>query len=438
MAELTTEQFNQQEVTDPTLPQGGALQPVNQVPKEIELIEGTKVDPNAQQVTTAPATADQTTVTDPNLAKATTIAPQTPTIDAQQGQVSAPAQVKAAQGTASDAFQDSLKDAQETLAANAEVDERSLVRFQYSQLMDFGPDEVPAWAKGAISLAEQTLAARGLGSSSIAGEGITAALMQAALPIAQQDAKVFQTMQLSVLDKRMQIAFLKAGHLANLDLANLNNRQQAAVINAQSFLAMDLTNLDNRQQAAIFNAQSRMQTLMSDQAALNAASQFNAQSQNQIDQFYANLTASIDTFNASQLRANSEFNASMIDLREQFNVKNALLIEQSNAQYLRDVNTANTALANEANFVNSQNLLDISNTAMANSIQLLRDREAFAFTMTENEKDRILARFLEQLKVNANFTLADMEQDFLEGTSIGKFGTDLLGSVLDNWDQIFN
>ena len=436
MAELTPQELNQQLVTDPTLPEGGVLQPVNQVPNQVELIEGQEIDPNAVQtpVQTAPApTPTDIATVDPAL-----VGSQTPQMDAAQGTVSDPAQVQAqTQDGVSQAYEDFYQKTQNDLTQLAVGDPRATVQYQYSQLMDFGVGEMPGWAKGAFVAAQEQLAARGLGGSSIAAEGITAALMQAALPIAMQDARVFEGLHLAVLDKRMQAAFLKAGYIANLDITNLNNRQQAAVMNAQSFMQMDMANLSNRQQTAIVNTQAKMQTLLSDQAATNAASQFNASSQNQVDVFFGILSAQIETFNAQQTNSIGMFNTEMLDMREQFNIKNALLVEQSNAQYLRDINTANTAMVNQANYVNSQNLLEISNTAFANEIQLMRDREAFAFDATQNELDRILSRYLLERQITANVNLTDMEQDYLTGAAIGDFTATLIGSVLNNWGDIF-
>lgn len=52
---------------------------------------------------------------------------------------------------------------------------------------------------------------------------------------------------------------------------------------------MDMANLDKSQQAAVLDQQFRQQRLLSDQAANNAALQFNATSENQTNQFMANL-----------------------------------------------------------------------------------------------------------------------------------------------------
>ena len=75
---------------------------------------------------------------------------------------------------------------------------------------------------------------------------------------------------------------------------------KAAQQNAQSFLQMDLTNLSNRQATETLTYQSKVQSLFTDQAAANAAKQFNATSQNQVNQFYAQLGATVATNNANR------------------------------------------------------------------------------------------------------------------------------------------
>ena len=66
---------------------------------------------------------------------------------------------------------------------------------------------------------------------------------------------------------------------------------------------MDMTNLSNQQQTETLKAQQRIQSLFTDQAAENAARQFNATSQNQVDQFFANLNTQTSQYNASQVNA---------------------------------------------------------------------------------------------------------------------------------------
>lgn len=263
------------------------------------------------------------------------------------------------------------------IAAQGQVDPRSLTQNQYNQLMNFPPDQIPDWAKGAVRTAQESLASHGLGASTMAGEAITSALMSAALPIAQQDAKTFET--------------------------------------------MNLKNLDNQQQALIVNTQARVQTMMSDQSASNAAQQFNAQSVNQMNQFYSQLVTDVSKFNAAQLTAVSQsnaalstsvsqsnasldtqasisnaaqtnaiaqFNQTMSNNRDQFNSANQLVIDQSNATWRRNVNTANTAADNAANATNAQNTFNLSQTSLNNIWQKYRDDASYAFQTGENDKNR--------------------------------------------------
>ena len=60
---------------------------------------------------------------------------------------------------------------------------------------------------------------------------------------------------------------------------------------------MDLANLSNEQATRTFKTQQKIQSLFTDQAQENAARQFNATSQNQTDQFFANLSQRTKEFN---------------------------------------------------------------------------------------------------------------------------------------------
>ena len=255
------------------------------------------------------------------------------------------------------------------------VDKKSTVQGQLEGLMaQFEDGKIPAFAAGAIRTAEQRLAARGMGASSMAGAAIVQAAMEAATPIAAADAATYSRMQ----------------------QLNLNNRQQAEVLNAQMTMQLDLANLNNEQQARITNTSNRVQALFRDQAAVNSAKQFNAANEQQNDQFFASLSNNaaqfkaaqqnaMERFNAGQQNAVEQFNASLQNTREQFNAKNAILIDQANAVYRRNVNTANTALRNAENEFNVRNLFNISQTALNNLLQEDRDKVNFARVNSLND-----------------------------------------------------
>lgn len=241
-------------------------------------------------------------------------------------------------------------------AATSAIDASHLVSGRLKDLLTVGSDgQFPTWASGAARKAQQMLAARGIDNSSMAGQAIMAAIIDAAVPIAQGDS--------------------------------------------QALVAMDLQNLNNRQQAALVNSQQKSQFLLSNQAADNAAKNFNASSINQSNQFFANLAEQVSMFNAAQRTAISQYNAgqenemekfdkTMQDSRDKFNTQNDLIVQQSNTQWRRQINTTNTAAQNEENRINATNKLGISNQAYANMWQQYRDESAWAFTANENKEDR--------------------------------------------------
>ena len=292
--------------------------------------------------------------------------------------------------------------------AKGEVDPNSTVQGQLANLMQqFEGGKVPAFAAGAIRTAEQRLAARGMGASSMAGSAIVQAAMEASTPIAAADAETYRRMS----------------------ELNLNNRQQAEVLNSQMTLQMDMANLSNEQQARVANTQNKVQSLFTDQAATNSSRQFNAQSEQQNDQFFANLfnqtaqfnaaqTNAIAQFNAGQTNTVARFNAEISNQRELFNNKNALVIDQANATYRRTINTANTALQNAETEFNVRNLFNISQTAQANLLQQHRDELNFARLKSMNADE-----------YNANLALASIAHDKNMKTSAASAAGGLFATI---------
>ena len=303
-------------------------------------------------------------------------------------------------------------------------------------LGEFESGNTPAWAKGAMRRAQQELAARGISSSSMAGEAVVQAMIEASLPIASIDAsnkqamalekarqratflgqefdqayqtkvtnaakvseianinftaqqqialensKASNTMALQNLSNEQALVMAEAAQISQLEITNLNNRQKAQVENAQNFLQMDMANLEAEQQTTLFKQQSVVNTILSDQAATNAAKQFNAANQQQNDQFFANLGASVGQFNAAQLNAVKQFNADSVNSVLEFNSKIQNQRELFNAQ-----NALVVAQANAQWRQNTQTL----NTAAANESNMEYTRLLNGLTMTT--LDEILQR----------------------------------------------
>jgi len=287
------------------------------------------------------------------------------------------------------------------------------VQTELANLMSqFDDGQTPAWAAGSMRRATAVMAQRGLGASSLAGQAIVQAAMEAALPIAQIDAsnkqqvalfkaeqrakflqidfdQAFQakvinaarvseianmnfnadqqialensraanTVNLANLNNRQALLLSEAAALANLDMANLSNLQQAQVQNAQNFLQMDMANLNNSQQTEIFKTQQNIASVLSDAAAENAAEQFNAQSENQRNQFFSNLSSIVSQFNASQSNAMDQFNLNNVNSLRKFN---------SEVQQQRDLfNAQNGLVIAQANAKWRQNIATL-NTAAQN------------------------------------------------------------------------
>jgi len=263
-------------------------------------------------------------------------------------------------------------------AEQGTVNQNSLVQEQLKKLYtESQPGMIPEWARGAVIQANEQMASRGMGNSTIGIAATAAAIQASALPIAAQDAS--------------------------------------------TYFQMDLKNLDNRQQTSLANLQVRQQSLLSDQAVTNAANQFNASSQSQTQQFVATLMSSIQQQNADRLTAMSQFNtgqenqvasanatnsintqeftatqkaaadqfnAQMSYARDQFNAQAAFAVEQSNVTWRRSLNTANTAAINAANQINTQNRFNMSQTAQNNLWQQWRDEAAWSFQASESAKNR--------------------------------------------------
>jgi len=258
--------------------------------------------------------------------------------------------------------------------------------------------------------------------------------------IAIENSRAANTMELSNLSNKQGLIMAEAAALSNLDMADLNNRQQAQVENAKTFLAADMANLSNKQQVELFKGQERSKALFSDQAAENAALQFNATSQNQADQFFVNLKTqnnqfndtqknAIEQFNSGEANAMSKFNTEIRNQRDQFNANNALVIAQSNVGWRREIATANTAATNRANEINATNILDISNQGYSNLWQEHGDLMEWAWTSSDNERDRQNAITLSHLAADQSRTQAEMEADLAASNAMGDFVGQLFMSV---------
>jgi len=375
-----------------TLPGGTSFQPIDQEVQQDEIVS-TDVTLADKELTAQQAATSGLEIATPQKTAAQTYEAYTvdgtPEAIAAQGKLSKESIVGDIQGAVSE---QSIAE-----AAQGEVSQEATVQYQIGELFKSFEEGKPAppWAAPAVRNVGALMAQRGLGASSMAAAAVTQAIMESGIPIAMQDAQTYATMDLTNLNNRQQTALTNAATYAAMDRANLDARMQAAVTNAQTFLSMDMANLNNTQRTVELNHQAEIQKMFTDQAAENAARQFNASSQQQIDQFFAEMEVQVSNANANRIAAQEQFNvneanamaqyeASLNDARERFESQLRVQIDQSNASWRREINTANTALQNEANRINTQNLLNITAQAQANLWQRYRDEAGWLIQMSES------------------------------------------------------
>jgi len=318
-------------------------------------------------------------------------------------------------------------------AAQGTVSEASTVKYQLGELFSSFEEgkTLPAWAAPAVRNVGAMMQARGLGASSMASAAITQAIMESGIPIAKADADRYAQMDITNLTNRQQSVMQNAMTYAAMDKANLDVRMQVAVNNAKSFLTLDLQNLSNKEKMKEVDYAGQLQSLTSNQAAENSAAQFNAQSQNQIDEFFAELGAQVETgnqnrkaaqdqFNVSETNSIEQYNTTLSDQREKFNISMSTQIAQSNAVWRREINTAETANDNAANQMNVQNLLGITQASLDALWQRYRDEAGWALKIAEGQEQRHHEIGLLGMEIDSNSSLYEMQSDATFSTELGK------------------
>lgn len=300
-------------------------------------------------------------------------------------------------------------------AAQANPSQAATVRGQLSELMqDFEGGQTPPWAAGAMRQANAAMAARGLGASSMAGQAIIQATMEAAIPIAQADAQTYAQFELTNLNNRQQTVMFaaqerakflgqkfdqefqtrvlnaqKISDIANVNftaeqqvalenarlaqstnLANMNARNAKQLADAAAMSQMELANLNNRQQAQVQNAQNFLQLDLANlsneqQTAIfrtqqNVAAMFNDQAaENAAQQFNAASENQVNQFFTDLQATVSQFNAEQKNAMAQFDVNQENAVNQFNANLQAErenFNASNSLIIAQANAQWRQNV----------------------------------------------------------------------------------
>ena len=284
-------------------------------------------------------------------------------------------------------------------------------------LKDLETGNVPVWARPAVAKVEQMLAARGISASSIGRDSLFNAIIQSAMPIAQQDATFEQDAAKTNYNAKVQAVLSDVNMEFAAKQFNANSINQTNQFKAQLTAQVDLQNAARKDAMMQFNV-----------SEVNKMSMFDTSNKLQADQFNVQMQQQSGQFNATQVNAMTQMTAQLQAQREQFNANMASQIEQSNVNWRRQVNTANTAGVNAVNQANVQNAFNLSNQALTFLWQEMRDKAHWDFQASESEKDR-----KNQLEA------AILANEAAMGGEIGKFlegitqGTKFLSSFLDSW-----
>ena len=325
-------------------------------------------------------------------------------------------------------------------AATGVPSTEATVQGQLTGLLEqFEGGDTPAWAAGAMRAATSTLAARGLGASSMAGQAIVQAAMESALPIAMADAQTRASFEAQNLSNKQQAAMFAAEQRANflgmefdqefqsrvqnaariadvakinftaeqqvalenarmaqtVDIANLDARNAKVMADAAAMSQLDMANLNNRQQVNVQRAQAFLDFDMTSMSNQQQVAMFKAQSLasvytsdtaavNAAKQFNAASSDQVDMFFSNLQNNINQFNNEQYNAMERFNSGEANALSQFNAvqQNTRDTfNAQNQLVVAQANAQWSQAITTMDNAALN---QANRDAAAAAnnFTMT--------------------------------------------------------
>ena len=231
------------------------------------------------------------------------------------------------------------------------VNAQDTVQGQLSSLMKDFDDGTPVWAAGAIRAANAAMAARGLGTSSMAGAAIMQAAMESAIPIAAQDAQTFANMNLANLNNQQKVALTNAAAQQGVEIANFNAEQQTALQNSQNSFSLQSQDLSNFQAVIIANAQIK--------ASLQGQNLSNRQQANLAEAARYAEVSNINLNNRQQSILQDSANSLQVDLanlsaKQQAYVSNAQL--EAALQGKKIDNRQQTAINNSARFAEANNL----------------------------------------------------------------------------------
>ena len=118
-----------------------------------------------------------------------------------------------------------------------------------------GEPKIPPWAQSIARATSRSINLSGL-TGTAATAVMSAAIMEATLPIAEEEANLFNTLVRDNLSNRQEMTINRANVLSNMEMNNQDAQVTANVETAKNFMNLQLQNLDGEQQMAIVDFRS--------------------------------------------------------------------------------------------------------------------------------------------------------------------------------------
>lgn len=268
-------------------------------------------------------------------------------------------------------------------AATGSPSTDATVQGQLTQLMeDFEGGDPPPWAAGAMRQVAAQMAARGLSSSSMAGQAMVQAAMESAIPIAQIDARTFAQFEQRNLSNRQQAAMFGAQQRAAFLKLDFNQEFQARVANAAKISDIANMNFTADQQVALENARMAQSVDLANLSAANAKVLADAAAMSQLDMANLNNRQQAQVQNAKaflQMDLQNLNNEQQTAIFKSQQLSNALLSDTAAANAAKQFNAASENQTNQF-FANLQNQVNMFNTAQENEMNRFNAGEANALS----------------------------------------------------------
>lgn len=319
------------------------------------------------------------------------------------------------------------------------VDAKASLMFQMEKLSEAfvdsnGNPTIPAFAAKTARAVSKMLGINGMrGGDTASVAAMSNALLEASLPIAEAESKLFQSLTEKNLDNRQQALMQKALVLSKFEEANLTANQEAAINNAKAFLAMDLKNLDNEQQTEMLNISNRVDAIFEDMKATNTQRLFTAEAENDFRKFYDGLQFeadvvvkkaldTIEMFNVGETNDGSEFYQTLDAGFEKFYKEMQFNVDLAVEKWRQSLVLAEAEMDFDAARFDIETSLGFSKEALTQ----IWDREDAFLDYSWKTTEKYLDRLVEMYKADRNYDIQEDRLEFEQDSAAGRSKYELL------------